>query len=114
MVEPYRDWHERGNCSNHPDPEMWHYENPRYRDEQRLQVLKNIEAIKLCDICPVKAQCLKQGMAAENIEFTGASGSIWGGLLTVERYLLTTDNPKQSRLLSGRWHRNNVRRAVGI
>ena len=83
-----RDWHKEGLCSGHPDPDLWHYENARAPDEQQLQVLRSVEAIEICHECPVRAQCLAQGMEHDNIiSSIGGCGSIWGGLTTGERAL---------------------------
>jgi hypothetical protein len=112
MTLPDRSWHARGNCNNHPDPDLWHYENPRLADEQQLEVLRSVQAIELCNACPVRLECLKQGLDSENLEYTGGHGSIWGGLLTVERYLLTTRHPKQVRVKAESRHRGNVRRKI--
>jgi hypothetical protein len=109
MTLPDRSWHARGKCNQHPDPELWHYENPRFAYEQKLEVLRSVQAIELCNVCPVRVECLKQGLETENLEYTGGHGSIWGGLLTVERYLLTTKNPQAVRVKAEARHRKNVR-----
>ena len=109
MTLPDRSWHARGNCNQHPDPDLWHYDNPRLGDEQQLEVLRSVQAIELCHTCPVRLDCLKQGLDAENLEYTGGHGTIWGGLLTVERYIMTTKNPKAVRVKAEQRHRRNVR-----
>jgi hypothetical protein len=109
MTLPDRTWHAQGRCNQHPDPDLWHYENPRLADEQQLEVLRSVQAIELCNVCPVRVQCLEQGLERENLEYTGGHGTIWGGLLTVERYLLTTKNPKAVRVKAEQRHRRNVR-----
>ena len=81
-------WHEKAQCNAHPDPDLWHYESSDFPDEQRLQVLRTVEAITICRSCPVKKECLAQGMEKENLEYTGGGGSIWGGLLNSQRYSL--------------------------
>lgn len=109
MVLKDRRWHEQGNCNRHPDPDLWHYNNSNDSETQKLEVLRSVEAIELCNICPVRAKCLEQGLERENLEFTGGHGSIWGGLLTVERYLLTTKKPQETMVRSEHRHRRNVR-----
>jgi hypothetical protein len=109
MVLKDRRWHEQGNCNRHPDPDLWHYNNSNDSDVQKLEVLRSVQAIELCHICPVRVKCLEQGLERENLEFTGGHGSIWGGLLTVERYLLTTKKPQENMVRSERRHRKNVR-----
>jgi hypothetical protein len=82
------EWHKDALCAGHPDPDLWHYENTRYPDEQKLQVLRSVEAIAICNQCPVKAQCLQQGLEDENLSFAAGCGSIFGGLMMAERYAL--------------------------
>lgn len=108
-----RTWHADGNCNRHPDPDLWHYNNSNDSDVQKLEVLRSVEAIELCNNCPVRMQCLEQGLDKENLEFTGGHGSIWGGLLTVERYLLTTKKPQTMMVRAEQRHRRNVRQLIG-
>lgn len=109
MTLPNKRWHEDGNCNNHPDPELWHYQNSMHSDEQELQVLRSVEAITLCRSCPVKEQCLTEGMEDQNIQFWGGSGTIWGGLLMSERQvrLKRRDNSQIGKAESR--HSRNVR-----
>jgi hypothetical protein len=108
-----RDWHNEALCQRHPDPDMWHYENSMFQDEQQLEVLRSIQAIEVCHDCPVRTQCLAQGMEDENIVYNGGSGSIWGGLLNSERYTLKTRRVGSRRLESEERHRNAVRKRIG-
>jgi hypothetical protein len=108
-----RDWHDEALCGRHPDPDIWHYENSMFQDEQQLQVLRSIQAIEVCHECPVRAQCLEQGMEDENIVYNGGSGSIWGGLLNSERYTIKTGRVGSRRLQSEERHRTAVRRVIG-
>ena len=107
-----RDWHKEGLCTGHPDPDLWHYENTRIPDEQQLQVLRSIQAIELCHDCPVRAQCLAQGMENENLISIGGCGSIWGGLLTSERASLAGGNPNAHTIRDERRHRVHVRQKI--
>jgi len=106
-------WHEQALCAGHPNADIWHYENSVFQDEQQLEVLKSAEAIQICNICLVKAQCLKQGLEPENMQYTGGSGTIWGGLLMSERHILNTKEPVSRKLISEVRHRRDVRRALG-
>lgn len=107
-----RGWHKEGLCSGHPDPDLWHYENTRLPDEQQLEVLRSVQAIELCNDCPVKAQCLAQGMEKENLISIGGCGSIWGGFLTSERALMVNGNPNAHTIRDERRHRVHVRAKI--
>lgn len=107
-----RDWHKEAACNGHPDPDLWHYDNSVYVDEQQLHVLRSVEAIEVCNGCPVKAQCLKQGLEQENIISVGGVGSIWGGLLTGERALLAGLTHKHNSVRHEQRHRRDVRRKI--
>jgi len=108
-----RDWHKEAACNGHPDPDLWHYENSIYADEQKLQVLRSVEAIDTCHQCPVRKQCLEQGMEQENILTLGGVGSIWGGLLTGERALLAGLSYRHNSVRHEKRHRRDVRRKIG-
>ena len=108
-----KSWHAQGSCNNHPDPDLWHYENARLKDEQRLQVLRSVEAIHLCNTCPVKNKCLEEGLEPENIQYWGGWGSIWGGLLMSERYRLLKDRNNPEIVTAEVRHRGNVRALLG-
>ena len=75
------DWHEQGLCAKHPDPELWWYKSSKIDDEKQLQILRMIEAVEICNECPVRELCLKQGLEDDNLH----EGSIWGGLMNYER-----------------------------
>jgi hypothetical protein len=108
-----RDWHKEGLCSGHPDPDLWHYENTRFPDEQQLEVLRSIQAIELCNSCPVRAQCLAQGMENENIvNGIGGCGTIWGGLMTSERALIAGYKPTSYVVHNETRHRKQVRAKI--
>lgn len=101
------DWHAEGLCSGHPDPELWFYENSMFDDVRRLQALRSVEAIEICNDCPVKNLCLKQGLEKENLH----TGTIWGGLLFAERLALTGETNSKRALLERR-HLTEVRKRV--
>lgn len=65
---------ERGLCRYAPDPEIW-WPNGTTGDEE----LKITEAKQVCDICPVKLECLLY--AVEERQYFG----IWGGTTEEER-----------------------------
>ena len=107
-----RSWHVKGLCNGHPDPDLWHYENSTLVDEQRLYVLRSVEAIEICHACPVKAQCLAQGLEKENIISVGGVGSVWGGLLTGERALLAGLSHTHNSVRHEQRHRRDVRKII--
>jgi hypothetical protein len=107
-----RDWHAEGLCSGHPDPDLWHYQNTRLPDEQQLEVLRSVQAIELCHECPVRAECLAQGMERENLISIGGCGSIWGGLMTSERALLAGSNINAHTIRDERRHRAHIRQKI--
>ena len=77
----------RGLCSTHPNPDLWFPEQPQGRpSERKRKILANkvMLATAICAGCPVKAECLAEGMKPENIEH-----GIWGGLLAGERIRLS-------------------------
>lgn len=79
-------WYDEALCSGHPDPDLWHYESSYYADERQLTEWKLAEARSICNICPVKRECLAEGMKEENMITSNIlSGSMWGGLLLGER-----------------------------
>lgn len=106
-VDTPPDWHTQASCNGHPDPELWWYEFHKHWDENKLQVLRLAEAISICNECPVRAECLQQGLEPANLEHKG----VWGGMMMSERVLLK--NPKHTRILNyeGRM-RSQVRRKL--
>jgi len=86
------EWHEQAACANHPDPELWWYKSYKHNDERRLQILRMIEAVSICNDCPVRELCLKQGLEDENLH----GGSIWGGLMNYERRVMLGKPSKDS------------------
>jgi hypothetical protein len=76
-----------GNCTNHPDPDMWFPEygsGPVTPNRTQRIADKVNEAIRLCNTCPVKERCLEMGMQPEDLTF-----GIWGGKLAGQRLLET-------------------------
>lgn len=100
-------WHDKALCAGNPDPELWWYDRHRYEDERALQVLRLVQAIEICNDCPVRLQCLEQGLTKDNIQHTG----VWGGLLQSERVKMK--NPKLVKLYRAEeWLRRDVRKRV--
>ena len=83
----------QGICTTHPNPDLW-FEDSGDLFEKRLgstNPLKKFEkrrenmliAMDLCTKCPIRTNCLTEGMKEENLDY-----GIWGGLLPGERILL--------------------------
>lgn len=75
-----------GNCTKY-DPDLWFQELPvGFTTLTKMQALSNNtkQAIKICETCPIKAQCLEEGMKEENISY-----GVWGGLMAGERLMST-------------------------
>lgn len=74
-----------GNCTGHPEPDLWFPELPPNRPSINATVAlagKVNEAISLCRTCPVKVECDIEGSKPENLAY-----GIWGGILAGERLL---------------------------
>lgn len=77
---------EKGLCFGHPNPDLWYPEMPpgqpglSYSPHMVALATQIRTAFDICDACPVKETCRRNGMAPENLSF-----GIWGGLLPGER-----------------------------
>jgi hypothetical protein len=69
---------EHASCADTQFPDAWFPDNngKMTRDEYELVRM----AIRICDGCPVREECLTVGMQDEDIRF-----GVWGGLLAGER-----------------------------
>jgi hypothetical protein len=79
-----------GSCTNHPNPDLWfsEFDNEwtagRPSRAKTAQMVENtIAAINICSSCPVRSECLEEGMKPENLEY-----GVWGGLMAGERMRL--------------------------
>ena len=86
-------YHSKALCGKDYDPDLWSYMCSIQRDKQRVMVYNIIVAKKICDECPVKMECLKEGLQKENLETHQGEGLIWGGLLVSERALMLRLSP---------------------
>ncbi len=76
-----------GNCHGDANPDAWFPDIPqgaRSENTTAKLVAETRRAIILCNSCPRKAECLKEGMEHENLGF-----GIWGGMLAGERVILS-------------------------
>lgn len=95
-VAPLPEWHSLAMCRSYPH-EWWNYEDLSKKKHDLIEetLMQINAAIKICNECPVKAECLEQGLETENMH----AGTIWGGL--------THDKRKQVR--RRRRNANNLR-----
>ena len=95
----FMEWTKEASCAYHPDPDLWHYESSRWLDEQELNAMRIAEAKSICQSCPVKAQCLAEGMKEENTIQVGnyVNGTIWGGMMFIERVALKEGKPMKEQ-----------------
>ena len=75
----------RPECAGHPDPELWSYTFAKGEHDRMVQAYRIIEAQDICSECPVRNECLAQGLKDENM----LDGTIWGGLMFYERQKIT-------------------------
>jgi hypothetical protein len=78
----------KGLCSTHPNPDLWFPEAQESvgrptRKAHQTMIENALKAMAICNYCPIRAQCLAEGMREENIEH-----GIWGGMLAGERIIL--------------------------
>ena len=67
---------------------MFWYEHSNENSLRQYYALKTAQSIVICKGCPVKNECLKEGMKRENLEDFIDAGNVWGGLMTSERLSL--------------------------
>ena len=78
-----------GLCTGHDNPDLWFSEiesDSKGRPsnaELRVAINNSRQALAICKVCPVKDECLTEGMKPENLDH-----GIWGGTLTGERVVL--------------------------
>lgn len=82
-----------GLCTTHENPDLWFEDsgdlfekrlgstNPNIKFEQRRANM--LIAMDICTKCPIRTNCLSEGMKEENLDY-----GIWGGLLPGERIAL--------------------------
>jgi hypothetical protein len=94
-----------GNCTNDENPDWWFPEPPvgRVTEESLVRLTSQINyALQLCASCPVKEECLAEGMKMEHMP-SGKTGwgnlpfGIWGGKMAAERLEMAGIKPSESR-----------------
>lgn len=90
----------QGLCATHENPDLWFEDsgdlfekrlgstNPNKKFEERRKNM--LIAMEICTKCPIRTNCLSEGMKEENLDY-----GIWGGLLPGERILMA-NAPKGS------------------
>jgi hypothetical protein len=83
----------RGNCAGSVYPDAWFPEmragTPSKRTVNRLSYTVKY-ALSKCADCPIKKECLDEGMKPENIAY-----GIWGGFLAGERLAMVGHTPEE-------------------
>lgn len=94
----------KGNCTGDANPDYWFPELP----QNRLSHVKKKEltqqtkyALQLCQSCPVKAECLAEGMKVEHMRgdvdgWGNLPFGIWGGTMPHERLEMAGITPSSS------------------
>jgi hypothetical protein len=94
-----------GNCTNDENPDWWFPEPPvgRVTEQSIIRLTSQINyALQLCYSCPVKEECLAEGMKMEHMP-SGKTGwgnlpfGIWGGKMAAERLEMAGIRPSESR-----------------
>ena len=80
-------WMQRAACRGQ-NPDWWFQENGKTHDALR--------AVKICQVCPVKAECLADALVRERTN--GDRWGIWGGLTATERAELVRRGRIQKRV----------------
>ena len=101
-------YHSKALCGKDYDPDLWAYMSSLERDKQRSMIYNIITAKKICDVCPVKIECLKEGLQEENLTTHQGEGLIWGGLLVSERALMLRLSPHSKSIRDENFLRREV------
>ena len=79
-----------GLCTKHDNPDLWFSDTPDTgsgrpsKQVRERMITQAIEALTICQDCPIKVACLNEGMKPQNIPH-----GIWGGTLAGERILVS-------------------------
>lgn len=84
----------QGLCKGHDNPDLWFSDTIEAEGRGRpskadvaIAIRNSRLALAICGKCPVKDECLTEGMQPDNIDY-----GIWGGTLSGERLLLAGVN----------------------
>lgn len=94
----------KGNCTGDANPDYWFPELPQHRlsHERKKELAQQTSyALKLCQSCPVKDECLTEGMKVEHMRgsiegWGNLPFGIWGGTMPYERLEMVGITPNNS------------------
>ena len=115
-VEKLPGWHKDAECQRHYDPDLWWYNYPLHTqpDERSETILRVSVALEYCSACPVRKECLAEGLKTDNLH----AGSIWGGMLFSDRRRMlgkrANDRYYNERWLKAGLNRLSRRRNSGV
>lgn len=81
----------QGACKDSENPDLWFPDIGRgfgYQERLEQTARECNVAMSICKYCPVKTECLEEGMKFEN-----RSWGIWGGLMAGERLIMAGELP---------------------
>ena len=83
-----------GACTGHDDPDLWFSDTTESigsgripNTQTKVMIERSLQALAICNNCPVQQDCLAEGLKDENID-----NGIWGGKLSGERIQLMRTN----------------------
>jgi len=96
----------------HENPNLWFSDVPTKegpgkptRSDLKIMFDNSLEALRICNACPVSDECLEIGMLPDNVDH-----GIWGGKLSGERLQLSgvnmTTNDRLNKVLFAKHIRN--------
>jgi len=83
----------QGLCMTHENPDLWFEDSGDLFERRKgsknplikfaIRKANMIQAIEICNKCPIRTNCLNEGLKDENLDY-----GIWGGLLPGERIVM--------------------------
>lgn len=101
----------KGNCAGDENPDYWYPELPSGRpgtNTLRKLAEQTNYALTLCSTCPIKEECLQEGMKTEQMRgkvvgWGNLPFGIWGGTMPYERLAMAGISPKTTTGLAVRY-----------
>ena len=92
-----------GLCVGHDDPDLWFSDSARddgtrgrrFMVEEIARVTRALEALDICNKCPIIKECREVGMTNDHID-----NGVWGGTLSGERIMLKFPNTKDKERIN--------------